>query len=167
MKRIITFVILAALCMNYSFAKKVEALIPDYQIEGAGPGRGDEALVRVYILTKDRNKVDDNMLGKAAVHGVLFKGYTDTKSQGFGGASNHTALAGSPMAYNENIDFFEPFFSSGDHMNYVRFIEDQRKVTKVGKDYKVSAVVRVSTGQLKKDLQSKNVNVIRSLKSGW
>lgn len=167
MRKSILLLMLAVLGVLVMDAKKPEAVIPEYQIEGAGNARGDEALVKVSIITKDKNKVTDAMLGNAAVHGVLFKGYTDTNTQGWGGASTHPALAGSPTAYSEHIDFFEPFFANGDANNYVRIVEDQRGVTKVGKDYKVSAVVRVSTGQLKKDLQSKNVNVIRGLNSGW
>lgn len=167
MTRIVSFILLVFIFAGVTNAKKPEANIPEYQIEGAGNARGDEALVKVSILTNNKNKVTDEMLGKAAVHGVLFKGYTDTKTQGYGGASTHRALAGSPNAYTEYIDFFEPFFANGDHMNYVRFVEDQRGVTKVGKQYKVSAVVRVTTGQLKKDLQNQNINVIKGLNSGW
>lgn len=158
---------MVVLFTGISYGKKTEQLIPDYQIEGAGAARGDEALVKVIILAKDKSKVTDDMLGKAAVHGVLFKGYTDTSTQGYGGASTHKAIAGSPTAYTEYIDFFEPFFQNGDYMNYVRIVEDRRGVTKVDKNYKVSAVVRVSTGQLKKDLQDKKINVVKSLNSGW
>ncbi len=166
MKKLIVLFLSLFMGINFSFAKNDKDAIPEYLIEGAGNSRGGESLVKVSVTVKKKTDATDDMLGKAAVHGVLFRGYSDKSTQGYGAASEHAAIAGSPNAYNEHIDFFEPFFK-GDHMNYVRFVDDSRSAVKVGKEYRVSAVVRVSTGQLKKDLQDKKVGAVRSLNSGW
>lgn len=172
MKRFLAFSVMAAIVAMFSFtyaAKKVATPgdIPEYYIEGGGVPVGGVDFVKVSIVAKDKNKVTEEMLGKAAVHGVLFRGYTDASNQGFGGASNHPAVAGSPAAFDQNVDFFGPFFEGGSFMNYVRFVEDSRSVTKVGKEYRVSVKVHVSTPQLKKDLSDKGVNVVRTMGSGF
>lgn len=167
MKKLLLLFLSVLLSIGSSFAKKNDqAVIPDYLIEGAGNARGGESVVKVSVIVKKKSDATDDMLAKAAVHGVLFKGYSDKSTQGYGGASEHSAIAGSPTVYSEHIDFFDPFFR-GDHMNYVRFIDDTRSAVKVGKEYRVSAIVRVASGQLKKDLQSKNIGAIRGLNSGW
>lgn len=166
MKQLIILFLSVLVMANVSFAKNEKDAIPEYLIEGAGNARGGESLVKVSVTVKKKTDATDDLLGKAAVHGVLFRGYSDKSTQGYGSASEHAAIAGSPNAYNEHIDFFEPFFQ-GSHMNYVRFVDDNRSAVKVGKAYRVSAVVRVSTGQLKKDLQDNKVGAVRSLNSGW
>lgn len=150
-------------------AKKVTTPgnIPEYIIEGAGVPDGGCDLVKVSVMDKKKNNITEDMLAKAAVHGVLFRGYSSSKNQGFGGSSDHPAVAGSPGVFDQFIDIFQPFFDGGSYMQYIRFIDDGRSVTKVGDKYRVSAIISVSTNQLKKDLSAKGVNVIRSLGSGF
>lgn len=167
MKKFLLFTLMLLVGASFSYAKKVEALIPEYVIDGAGAARAGESLVKVTIYAKKKSDVTDDMLAKAAVHGVLFKGYSDQSKQGFGGNSQHPPVAGSAAAYDEHADFFVPFFQNGNHMNYVTFVDDQRGSIKSDKGYKVSAVVRVATGNLKKYLQDQKVNVVKSLNSGW
>lgn len=168
MKKLIAFLLIVCVgIISTDAKKKVEETIPDYLIEGAGNSRAGESLVKVSVNVKNKADATDAILGVAAVHGVLFKGYSDISTQGYGGASEHHAIAGSPGAYTEHIDFFEPFFKDGRHMDYVRFVDSGRSAVKVGKNYRVSAVVRVSTGQLKKDLQNNKIGAVRGLKSGW
>ncbi|MCM1370109.1 MAG: hypothetical protein NC204_07020 [Candidatus Amulumruptor caecigallinarius] len=168
MKKLFTLLIVALIAAPFCMAKKntIPGDIPEYFIEGAGYSGGD-AKVMVSINAKKTKDVTDAMLGKAAVHGILFKGYNDKGRQGFGEESKHPALASSPMVFDQYIDFFDPFFTGGSYMNYVQIVDDTRKVTKTEKGYRVSCVVRVSKGQLQKDLTSQGINAFRSLGSGF
>lgn len=167
MKKILSLLLILAFCATCAYAKKEEPLIPEYLIEGGGPAKGNDAKVKVTIYAKKKDDVTDQMLAKAAVHGVLFKGYQDNSKQGSRASATHPPLASSPTAYDQNADFFVPFFTNGNYMNYVSFIDDGRSVVKSGKQYKVSAIVNVNKNQLTKDLQAENVNVIKSLGTGW
>lgn len=149
-----------------SEAKKVEdpAQIPDYLIEGVS-ARSGQITVKVTIITKKPKNVTDAMLAKAAVHGVLFRGSVAT------GNGNHSAkfapLAGSPTAYEQHRDFFEPFFANGTYMSYAQLVADTRRQVKAGKEYHVSANVTVAASQLKKDLSDNGVGTVRGLGTGF
>lgn len=136
-----------------------------YQIQGAGVASGGSAVVSVSIVSKKADKVTEDMLIKAAVHGVLFRGYTDSSSSGYGTSSQHPAIMGSPAAYTQHIDYFEPFFSDGQYTGYAQYVDDSRRVVKSGKEYKVSAKVVVSTSSLRKDLEK--LGLVNGLRSGW
>jgi hypothetical protein len=168
MKRILISLLLVFSVVSISYAKKESTPgdIPEYVIEGCGSASG-ESLVKVSVMAKKAKDITEQQLAKAAVHGVLFRGYSNSTVQGYGESSDHPAVAGGPNAFNQYIDFFEPFFTGGDYMNYVRFLDDSRSVTKVGNMYRVSAKVRVATGQLKKDLSAKGINAIQTLGSGF
>lgn len=136
-----------------------------YQIQGAGPANGGSSLVYVTVLAKKADKVTEDMLVKAAVHGVLFRDYTDASASGFGSSSQHPAMMGSPAAYNQHLDFFEPFFRDGQYRGYAQYVDDSRRVVKSGKEYKVSAKVLVSSASLRRDLEKQGL--IKGLRSGW
>ena len=60
-----------------AIAKDKKGGVNDYNIEGAGTGTQGTYLVKVTVITKDK-KVSDDAIKRAAVHGVLFRGFTDT-----------------------------------------------------------------------------------------
>jgi len=159
---LLTFFLSIALLTEAKDKNEEETL--NYQIEGAGQ-QGQRSLVKVTIVAKKKNNVNEDLLAKCAVHGVLFRGYTDTTASGYGDSASHPSIMGSPMSEHQHADFFKPFFLNADYMGYVHFIEDSRQSTKVGKQYKVSAVVSVATVQLKKDL--KKAGILKGLNSGW
>lgn len=159
--RIIITILLTLLAIAPSWAKDTESGTPEYQIEGAGTGNSGTVLVKVTIVGKNKN-VSDAQLGMSAIHGVLFRGYSDSNSSFT--STNATAMLGSPMAEQQHADFFKSFFG-GTYSSYVQLVSDTRRVVKAGKDWKVSAVVAVSTSQLRQDLEK--AGVLKSLKSGW
>ncbi len=169
MKNFITAMLMAALLFPVtSWAKKKdvkEGYVTEYHMEGAGMLSSNENKVRVTILTKKKDDVTDAMLQNCAVHGILFRGYSDATNAGYGAAASHKAVLG-PTAETQYADFFQPFFENGDATRYSRTVSDTRRVIKAGKLWKVSAEVTVSTTQLRDDLKKQNVGV-KDLGSGW
>lgn len=166
MKRIFTIILtLALLSPMMALAKKNdEGLVPEYQMEGAGMTSDNAQQVLISVLSKNKN-ISDEDLGKAAVHGVLFRDYDDATNSNFGSVASHKSIMGSPTKEQEHIDFFEPFFRNGDCNKYVQLVANSRRVVKVGKQWKVSAIVRVNSAALKKDL--KKQGMVKNLGSGW
>lgn len=144
---------------------KEEALTTNYQLEGAGMTSQNAVQVKVTIITKNKNKVTDADLEKAAVHGVLFRDYDDVTNSGFGTVASHKALMGDIAAEAQYNDFFEPFFKNGDYKNYVQLVGDSRRVVKAGKEWKISAIVRVNNHQLRSML--KKQGMAKDLGGGW
>lgn len=167
MRKLLTLVLAAAIvCPLTAFAKKNdEGLAPEYQLEGAGVTSQNAQQVVITIITKKKDKVTEDDLERAAVHGVLFRDYDDATNSGFGSVASHKSIMGSPTAEAEYVDFFEPFFKNGDYRKYVQLVSNSRRVVKSGKEWKVSAVVRVNTSALRKDL--KKQGMIKDLGSGW
>lgn len=151
--------------MALSAKKNGEGLAPQYQLEGAGMTSNSAQQVKVTIISKKKDGVTDADLERAAVHGVLFRDYDDATNAGYGSLASHRAIMSSPTAEAEYIDFFEPFFKKGGYAKYVQLVGDSRRVVKAGKEWKVSAIVRVNTAQLKKDLEKQGM--YKSLKGGW
>lgn len=165
MKKIL--LILCAVMVTLTVSAKDNASEPagQYQIQGAGPANGGSSMVYVTVMAKKADKVTEDMLVKAAVHGVLFRDYTDASASGFGASSHHPAMMGSPAAYAQHLDFFEPFFRDGQYRGYAQYVDDSRRVVKSGKEYKVSAKVAVSSASLRKDLEKQGL--LNGLRSGW
>lgn len=164
MKKILFLLVAAMLLPVYGYSKKNnEGVVPQYQVEGAGATSDASQQVRVTIVSNKKDVTDD-ALGRCAVHAVLFQDIDDTTNAGYGSAAIKKALMGSPAAEAQHVDFFEPFFRNGDCNRYVQLVKDH-SVVKSGKQYKVSAVVKVNTAQLKKDLA--NQGLVKNLGSGW
>ena len=156
----------AMICPLAASAKKNdEGLVPHYQLEGAGMTSDNAKQVTVTIITKKKDKVTDSDLERAGVHGVLFRDFDDATNAGFGSVASHKAIMSSPTDEAKYIDFFEPFFKNGDYAKSVQIVGGSRRVVKVGKEWKVSAIVRVNTTSLKKDL--KKQGMVNDLGSGW
>ncbi len=134
-----------------------------YEIEGVNRAVGQNgAIVKVTIITKKKNNVTHDVLARAAVHGILFKGYQGSAQSG---TVAHSAMCGSPTAETTYAEFFKPFFDEGQYSGYVQCQDDTRRVVKSGKEYRVSCNVIVAEGQLRQDLQK--AGVVKSLNSGW
>lgn len=143
-------------------AKKVkdDGKVPEYQIEGAGVGETGMDLVKVYVITENSD-IADLLIGRAAVHGVLFKGYAAERNR------TKKPLARTALTETEHADFFEAFFKpGGGHENYIQLVGNERDRTKVGKkQYKIGATVRVSSAQLRKDLEKQGI--LKALGAGF
>ncbi|MDE7462675.1 MAG: hypothetical protein K2M88_05890 [Muribaculaceae bacterium] len=132
--------------------------LPDYEIEGAGIGAQGVYLVSITIITKNKN-VSDRELETAAVHGVLFRGFSDPK-----GRSHQKPLAGSPANEAEHIDFYKEFFGDkGTAHTYASTINGSRSILKSGKAYKVSVKATVRKEDLYNYLSG--MGIIKGLNS--
>lgn len=159
--RLMTLALMVMLCLT-AYAKGEDTKqIPEYQIEGAGTGNMGTALVQVTIVSKKAD-FHEHEFGRCAVHGVLFRGYSDANASFT--SSKVPPLMGSPMAEMQHADFFKSFFENA-YAGYVQVQSDSRRVVKVGKEYKTKVIVAVSTSQLRQDLEK--AGMLKSLKSGW
>lgn len=133
----------------------------DYQIVGAGSGNQGIYLVKVFVIST-KNKPDIELLKKCAVHGVLFKGFSDKDSR-----ITQKPLTGSSLTEQEHSDFFEPFFQKGGaYLNYVDLVVSQYEIVKLAKkQYRIGATFSVAKEQLRKDLEK--AGVVKELSSGF
>ncbi len=134
--------------------------LPEYQLQGAGTGNQGTYLVTVSVLGKKKN-INDDLLARCAVHGVLFKGFLEPAMR-----KTMKPLAGSASVEGQHADYFEHFFEQGGAAaNYVTFVNSSRKIVKSGKQHKISVTVSIAKDQLRKDLQ--DAGVIRGLNSAF
>ena len=154
---LIAFLCTWALTLNAQ--KKIENL--RYDIECTGKEASDGYyLVKVWVYTKE-SKLDSEMLKKYAVHGVIFKGYA-----GKDGCKGQKPMAQTPALEQEKKEFFYPFFNRDKAFaKYATEIDGSFERIKIGKEYKYGAIISVSKGQLRKDLEA--AGVIRGLSSGF
>jgi hypothetical protein len=156
----VKFLLIAFLCslawpMN---AKKPETL--RYDIECAGNGSQGTYLVKVWVYGKER-QITSDVLKKYAVHGVIFKGFA-----GKNGCAAQKPLAQSPALEQEKADFFDAFFNTDKaYAKYVTEVEGTTERVKVGKEYKIGAIISVSKDLLRKDLEE--AGIIRGLSDGF
>lgn len=133
-----------------------------YDISCAGSTEAGVSLVSVSVYSKTQ-RVSIDLLKMAAVHGVIFKGYNDSKW------GRKPPLAESLMVESQNEDFFTQFFDKGGaYLNYANFIEGGIKTVKVSKKdykYRVSATLTVLDADLKRIL--KDANIIKGMTNGF
>lgn len=146
-------------CINISAKEKDEAQLPEYELQGNGTGTQGTYLVNVTIYHKDRN-ASASFIGRAAVHGVLFRGFTNKDLR-----QRQKPLAGSPSLEVQHHDFFQAFFAQGGQAASYTSEVGPRKVVKSGKLYKITATVSVNKDQLRKDLE--DAGVIKKLGSAF
>ena len=131
-----------------------------YDIECAGTGTEGTYLIKVWVFAK-KNNVDENLLKKSAVHGVIFKGFAGAQ-----GCTSQKPLASSPGVEQEKANFFNVFFANnGDFLKYATVVTGSTETIKVGKEFKIGVIVSISKDLLRKDLES--AGVIRGLSSGF
>lgn len=162
MKRIGLLLLAVLLLIPCSFAeKKNSADNPmSYEIVGAGNATPGYYLVEVSYKTKNK-KVSDEAIKRAAVHGVLFRGFSDK-----GARNSQKPLAGSPANEAQHIDFYKEFFSEdGRAADFASLVPGSRTVKKVDKRYAITATVTVNKELLAKYLQ--DMGVIRGLNSAF
>lgn len=159
MKKICTLFMLLLFAISPMYAKSDEQNVPEYELTGATatPAQGTY-VVTVSILSK-KNNVTDDQLARAAVHGVLFQGFSTKDGRGM-----QRPLAGSRTVEAEHAEYFNSFFKPGGAAaKYAEEVKGARQVMKVGKQYKITTTVTVMKDQLVKDLEE--AGVIRGLNS--
>ncbi|MDR3327948.1 MAG: hypothetical protein LBT04_07515 [Prevotellaceae bacterium] len=157
----VKLIVLAFFCL-LSFvtaeAKKPENL--KYDIECVGNGAQSTYLVKVWVYGK-ASQITSDVLKKYAVHGVIFKGYS-----GRNGCTSQKPMAQSPVLEQERADFFDAFFNNDrSYAKYTTEVDGTTERVKVGKEYKIAAVISVSKELLRQDLEK--AGIIRGLSSGF
>ena len=164
LKFILTTIFILCCFVGFSQAQKKanqQTEVYRYEIECAGTGVQGTYLVKVWTYSK-KPAVAFEQDKKNAVHGIIFKGFTGNSTTG---CTSQRALAPNPTIEQERSDFFTKFFSDGgDYMKYVS-VSGGRELVKVGKEYKVGAVISVAKEQLRKDLEA--AGIIKGLSSGF
>ena len=126
-----------------------------YEIEGEGVGVQGTYLVKVTVIQK-KSKLDIDVIKKCAVHGVLFKGFSSQTSR----------TRQKPLAGQQHQDYFDVFFQKGgSYINFANMIGENLSVVKMGKQYRISAVVSVAKDALYRELVS--AGVIKGLNNGF
>lgn len=134
--------------------------IPQYDIVGAGSGTEGTCLVKVYVYSKSA-KVADAAIKQAAIHGVIFKGFSGTASK-----VTEPPMAKSPSVESQFATFFDAFLDEdGSGLQYASIVNGSYERVKASKGYKVGAIVQVNKSKLRKELES--AGVIKSLSSGF
>lgn len=133
-----------------------------YDLESAGVSASGMTLVKVSVYVSKPKKASDELIKKAAVHGIIFRGVSES---GVTGYSKQRALAPQSAAQQYG-DFFEAFFSEGGgYISYATIVESTTQTVKVGKEYRVTNIVNVATDNLKRSL--KDAGVIRGMTDGF
>lgn len=157
-------VLIALLCLLLPCvvaAKKDDPL--KYDITSMGVSESGMTLVKISLYVKAPSSATTDLLKKAAVHGIIFRGVSDSQVTGY---VKQKPLASSPAAAQEHADFFDTFFQkNGSYLSYANMVDETTKTVKVDKEYKVTAVVNVSTGMLRQALQ--DAGVIRKMTDGF
>ena len=143
-----------------SFAKADADKVPEYNIEGAGTAMQGNYLVKVTVIAKNKH-VTDNQICRAAVHGVLFRGFSNSEKR-----QSQKPLAGSASNELQHADFYSDFFSEkGLATSFASTLEDSRTLKKVDKKYHVTATVTVRKESLLKTLQE--AGIVKGLNSAF
>lgn len=161
MKRlwIVTLLLILALFPDVYAAKKTPEKL-DYQIEGAGTAAQGFYMVDVSLMAKKRD-VSDADLCRAAVHGVLFRGFSNPKARG-----SQKPLAGSAANEAQHVDFYREFFGPDvTAPDFASVVSGTRAITKVDKRYRVKATVSVNKEALVKYLQE--LGIVKGLNSAF
>ncbi len=161
MKKItLLLVFMAMLVPQVSLAKKKADNTMSYEIVGSGTGTQGSYLVEVSLRTKDK-KIGEDALKRAAVHGVLFRGFSNPQSR-----VSQKPLAGGPANEAQHADFYKEFFSdNGTAASFASLVPGSRTIKKVDKEYVITAKVTVNKELLEKYLRE--MGVIRGLNSAF
>ncbi|MDR0988547.1 MAG: hypothetical protein LBM06_03670 [Prevotellaceae bacterium] len=129
-----------------------------YELAGEKVGAQGTYLVKVSIYTK-KKAVTPEEFKCAAVHGVIFRGFTGP------GMPAQKPMA-APETEAQYAEFYRAFFQNGDYAAYARVVNPTAERVKMGKKaFRMAAVVAVSKDALRKKLEEGGV--IRSLNSGF
>ncbi len=152
--------LLAMFCSSFMAFGKDKSTLPQYELTGAGTGTQGTYLVSVTVISKKSNP-SDNVIKRAAVHGVLFRGFFLKEHR-----LMQKPLAGNSANEAQHVDFYKEFLSeSGSALNYASIVDSSRTVIKSGKEYRVTMIVSVNKDELRSYLES--LGMIKGLNTGF
>ena len=154
MKKILFFI-----CF-FAFTLLVKAELPfQYEIECAGDAAQGNYLVKVFVYNKKGN-VTDEMLRRAAVHGVVFRGFMGGPQ---GCHAQKPLVRNASLEYDRN-DYFSVFFKQNGQANQYATVQNGTyERYKIKKNYKIGALVVVNKDQLRSVLEE--AGLIKGLSS--
>ena len=153
--------LLTLLCFLLPFLAVAKKDIPlKYDIICAGSGNAGASLVKVSVYV-DKANITTDIIKKAAVHGLIFKGYNDSRW------GRKRPLAKSATVEQEHVDFFSVFFqNNGAYLNYADMVDGGMQTVKVDKkEYKVTAIVSVADDEIKRVLE--DAGIVKKMASGF
>lgn len=150
MKRTFCF-FFALIVATISFAKSGSDSY-EYDIRGVAIAKEGYYLVEVSVMVDKKKQATLDIVKKCAVHGCLLKGFVvDRISQ--------KPILPTPLVEHENQEYFIKLFN--EQYNIYVNCPQPIQIVKVGKHYRVSAVVVVAKDLLRKNLES--AGIIRKL----
>ena len=129
-----------------------------YDVEAAGSGVQGTYLVRVWVYSKS-GKISDEDIKKAAVHGVIFRGFN-----GGQGAPSQRPIATSIALEEEKAEYFKVFFTSA-YLQYANVVSGSYQRVKASKEYKIGAIVQVNKDNLRRELEQ--AGIVKELSNGF
>lgn len=130
------------------YAKNVNPY--NYEIVCAGNGEYGHYLVTVSAYVTKKKDINHDINKKCAIHGILYNGFT-----GDTGCHSQKPILSSTITEEQQIyisSLIEKQFNL-----YASSVDEMLKVLKVGKNYKVIAVIEVNASQLRKDLEKNGI----------
>lgn len=123
-----------------------------YDIIGAGVGKGGDYFVKVTAVVKKAKDAED-ALRRCAVDGVIFKGF----SAGTDGGTNQDPIISDPNVKDTKADFFTAFYNEKKYDTFVNMEKTSFTSAKTKKGYEVSALLTVRQQALRQYLEDKGV----------
>lgn len=162
LRTILVVIVTCLFCPCFLQAKGDQPL--KYDLNATGVSAPGMTLVKVSVYVDKPKNATVELLKKAAVHGIIFRGVSEADVTGF---TNQGALVSAPGAAQQHGDYFATFFQSGgQYLSYANMVESTTETVKVNKkEYRVSAIINVSTDQLRKTLQA--AGIIRKMTDGF
>lgn len=145
------FLLVAVVFASSVAAEKANQYV--YEISCAGNANVGYYVVEVSAYVSKKKEINNDVVKKCALHGVLFKGFSG-KDGCHSQRQMLTNYDGKHSALIENL-------ISSEYGKYVETIGVPVKVVKLNKRYKITTIVQVSKDLLRKDLEK--AGVIRKL----
>jgi len=148
------------LCTLFFSVNAIMAQTVNYTIESAGSGVQGTYLVKVWV-SSNSPKISDDDLIYAAVHGVIFRGFSGSQGQ-----PSQRPMVGSENMEQDHAEYFDRFFGKeGYYKKFASIISGSYDRVKVSKVYKIGAILQVNKDNLRRELEQSNI--IKNLSSGF
>ncbi len=125
--------------------------ILEYEISCAGNGEYGRYLVSVSAFVNKKKDISHLVVKQCAVHGVLFKGFPGSR-----GCRSQKPILNDPVFEQKYKELFTDIIYNQYNI-YATSVDEALNVIKVGKRYKVTAVIEVNATMLRKILETKGV----------
>ena len=120
----------------------------EYDIIGVAIAKEGYYLVEVSAMVDKKKDATIDIAKKCAIHGCLFKGFVvDRLSQ--------RPIINSPSEAGKHIEYFDKLIN--EQFNYYSSSTHPIQIVKVGKRFRVKAIVVVAKELLRKDLEKEGV----------